>query len=150
EFWRRWHMTLSRWFRDYLYIPLGGNRKGPIRTYVNLLVVFFLCGLWHGAGYTFVVWGLFHGAFLAGERFVLHRWNAAPHGLLGQIYTLAAVTTGWVVFRSDTLAQAGVFLKAMAWLGPHGHGWADAVAFLPRDRACYLAIGIILAVVPMR
>ena len=150
EFWRRWHMTLSRWFRDYLYIPLGGNRRGPIRTYVNLLVVFFLCGLWHGAGYTFIAWGLFHGAFLAGERFVLHRWNVAPRGLLGQVYTLAAVTTGWVLFRSGTLAQAAVFLKAMAWLGPRGQDWADAVALLPRDRACYLVIGIILAVVPMR
>src|SRR6185503_489514 len=68
EFWRRWHISLSRWFRDYLYVPLGGNRRGRTRTYVNLVVVFFLCGVWHGAAWTFVVWGLFHGLFLVVER----------------------------------------------------------------------------------
>jgi alginate O-acetyltransferase complex protein AlgI len=149
EFWRRWHMTLSHWFRDYLYIPLGGNRKGPLRTYVNLVVVFLLCGLWHGAGYTFIVWGLFHGAFLAGERFVQHRWALAPRGLLGRSYTLIAVIVGWVLFRSNDLTQAGGFLKAMALAGPSGQGAANALQFLPADRACYLIVGIILAVVPL-
>src|SRR2546421_12396203 len=67
EFWRRWHISLSSWFRDYLYRPLGGNRRGPARTYLNLLIVFFLCGLWHGASWCFVVWGLFHGLFLVLE-----------------------------------------------------------------------------------
>lgn len=149
EFWRRWHMTLSRWFRDYLYIPLGGNRKGPVRTYVNLVVVFFLCGLWHGAGYTFIVWGLFHGAFLAGERLVLHRFALAPRGIAGQLYTLIAVTAGWVLFRSGDLAQAAAFFKAMAFAGPRAVE-TGALQFLPADRACYLVIGIVLAVVPMR
>jgi alginate O-acetyltransferase complex protein AlgI len=148
EFWRRWHMTLSRWFRDYLYIPLGGNRKGPVRTYVNLVVVFFLCGLWHGAGYTFIVWGLFHGAFLAGERFLQHRFAIAPRGFLGQAYTLIAVTAGWVLFRSADLGQAFGFFKAMAFAG--SGGVANALQVLPADRACYLVIGIVLAVVPMR
>ena len=141
EFWRRWNMTLSRWFRDYLYIPLGGNRKGPLRTYVNLVVVFFLCGLWHGAGYTFIAWGLFHGAFLAGERFVLHRWAIVPRGVLGQIYTLVAVTVGWVLFRSGSFAQATDFLKEMLFMEPNGPGWAAAQLFLPRDRAFYLLLG---------
>lgn len=150
EFWRRWNMTLSRWFRDYLYIPLGGNRKGPLRTYVNLVVVFFLCGLWHGAGYTFIAWGLFHGAFLAGERFVLHRWAIVPRGVLGQIYTLVAVTVGWVLFRSGSFAQATDFLKEMLFMEPNGPSWMAAQLFLPRDRAFYLLLGIILAVVPMR
>jgi alginate O-acetyltransferase complex protein AlgI len=150
EFWRRWHMTLSRWFRDYLYIPLGGNRHGPVRTYVNLVAVFFLCGLWHGAGYTFVAWGLFQGAFLAGERLVLHRWTAAPRGVLGQLYTLIAVTVGWVLFRASDLAQAGTFFKAMTFVAPRGLDAADVMQFLPRDRACYLVIGIVLAVVPLR
>ena len=68
EFWRRWHISLSTWFRDYLYIPMGGNRLGPVRTYLNLLTVFFLCGLWHGASWTFAAWGLFHGVFLVLER----------------------------------------------------------------------------------
>jgi alginate O-acetyltransferase complex protein AlgI len=150
EFWRRWNMTLSRWFRDYVYIPLGGNRRGPLRTYVNLVVVFFLCGLWHGAGYTFIAWGLFHGAFLAGERFVLHRWAVVPRGVLGQIYTLAAVTVGWVLFRSGNFAQATVFLKEMSFMEPNGPSWTAAQLFLPRDRAFYLLLGIVLAVVPMR
>src|SRR5262249_36297909 len=119
EFWRRWHMTLSRWFRDYVYIPLGGNRGSQIMTYANLVVVFFLCGLWHGAAYTFVAWGLFHGAFLVGERYALHRWGIAPSGRLGQIYTLLAVTIGWVLFRSETLMQAATFLKRMFFLGEY-------------------------------
>jgi alginate O-acetyltransferase complex protein AlgI len=150
EFWRRWHMTLSRWFKDYVYIPLGGNRKGAVRTYINLVVVFFLCGLWHGANYTFIAWGLFHGAFLAGERFALHRWSIAPRGVFGQIYTLLAVTIGWVLFRSATFAQAAAFLKEMSFVGGHGFGLADAPPFLPLDEGGYLAIGIVLAVVPMR
>ena len=81
EFWRRWHMTLSRWFRDYLYIPLGGNRHGSLRTFANLWIVFFLCGLWHGAGLTFVVWGLYHGLLLILERFAATRVQLAPVGL---------------------------------------------------------------------
>jgi alginate O-acetyltransferase complex protein AlgI len=149
EFWRRWHMTLSRWFRDYLYIPLGGNRKGSVRTYVNLVVVFFLCGLWHGAGYTFIAWGLFHGAFLAGERFARDRWAIFPHGALGQAYTLLAVTVGWVLFRSATRTQAAVFLREMLFANGRGFGAAGAVEVLPADQACFLAIGIVLAVVPM-
>ena len=77
EFWRRWHISLSTWFRDYLYIPLGGNRVSPARTYLNLVTVFFLCGLWHGASWNFVVWGLFHGAFLVLERLGLARLGPA-------------------------------------------------------------------------
>jgi alginate O-acetyltransferase complex protein AlgI len=150
EFWRRWHMTLTRWFRDYLYIPLGGNRKGAVHTYVNLVVVFFLCGLWHGAGYTFIAWGLFHGAFLAGERLVLHRWAMAPSGLFGRLYTLAAVTVGWVLFRASNLGQAGAFLRHMTFVRqPEGEA-PGVLQYLPPDRACYLLIGIVLAVVPVR
>jgi alginate O-acetyltransferase complex protein AlgI len=149
EFWRRWHMTLSRWFRDYLYIPLGGNRKGAVRTYVNLVIVFFLCGLWHGAGYTFIAWGLFHGAFLAGERLVQHRFALGPRGVLGQLYTLIAVTVGWVLFRSSDLTQAGVFFKAMTFAGAPGLPSASVLQFLPADRACYLAVGIVLALAPV-
>jgi alginate O-acetyltransferase complex protein AlgI len=149
EFWRRWHMTLSRWFRDYLYIPLGGNRKGAVRTYVNLVVVFFLCGLWHGAGYTFIAWGLFHGAFLAGERLVQHRIALAPRGVLGQLYTLIAVTAGWVLFRSGDLTQAGGFFKAMTFAGAPGLPSASVLQFLPADRACYLVVGIVLALAPV-
>jgi alginate O-acetyltransferase complex protein AlgI len=118
EFWRRWHMSLSTWFRDYLYVPLGGNRVSPARTYVNLVIVFFLCGLWHGARWTFVIWGLFHGTFLVVERLgladrLMRLWRPLRH-----LYLLIVVMVGWVLFRADTLTGAVAFLKAMAGLGP--------------------------------
>ena len=114
DFWRRWHISLSRWFKDYLYIPLGGNRKGAVRTYGNLLAVFVLCGLWHGANWTFIIWGLYHGLFLALERvsglrrLSEDRWFACRRAI-----TLLVVTLGWVLFRSPSLAAALHFLKSM-------------------------------------
>ncbi len=116
EFWRRWHISLSTWFRDYVYIPAGGNRRSLGRTYFNLWMVFFLCGLWHGASWNFVVWGLFHGMLLVSERFfglrvsLPHpRWVPIKHA-----YVLLAVMVGWVFFRAESFGQAWVFLKAMA------------------------------------
>ncbi|MCA9214171.1 MAG: MBOAT family protein [Planctomycetales bacterium] len=112
EFWRRWHISLSTWFRDYLYIPLGGNRQGQVRTYVNLMIVFLLCGLWHGASWTFVLWGALHGMFLIVERIgfsrVLNRL-----GLLAHTYTMLTVLFAWVLFRADTVSQAAAFMQAM-------------------------------------
>lgn len=113
EFWRRWHISLSSWFRDYVYIPLGGNRAGKGRLYMNQLIVFFLCGLWHGASWTFVLWGLYHGVFL-----VLHRTKAGYyydkiHDSLKHVLTMIVVMFGWVFFRSETLPQALHFIKAM-------------------------------------
>lgn len=113
DFWRRWHMSLSNWFKDYLYIPLGGNRKGKIRTVINLYVVFLLCGLWHGASWTFVLWGFFHGLFLGLER---GTWGALLQRLPAVVqagYTLLVVVIGWVLFRSETLDYCGDFLKVM-------------------------------------
>lgn len=117
EFWRRWHMTLSQWFRDYLYIPLGGNRKGRLRTYINLILVFSLCGLWHGASWTFVAWGLFHGFFLVLERMGLGNILKRLPDIVRRFYTLWVVISGWVLFRSETFTQAWVFLKNMIGLG---------------------------------
>src|SRR6202008_2450791 len=114
EFWRRWHITLSQWFRDYVYIPLGGNRAGALKTYRNLVIVFFLCGLWHGAAWTFVIWGLFHGSFLVMEGVGLAgaiRRRCPP---VRHAYLLLVVMTGWVFFRAETLTGAIAFLKAMA------------------------------------
>jgi alginate O-acetyltransferase complex protein AlgI len=142
-------MTLTRWFRDYLYIPLGGNRMGATRTYVNLAVVFVLCGLWHGAAYTFILWGLFHGAFLAGERIVLHRWQAKPGGYLGQLYTLVAVSFGWVLFRATDLMQAGAFFRQMLFVGGQTDAWVNVRQYLPADQLFYLLLGIVLAVFPV-
>ncbi len=145
EFWRRWHISLSTWFRDYVYVPLGGNRVSPGRTHANLVTVFFLCGLWHGASWTFVAWGLFHGAFL-----VLERVRVGAHGAVGpgtaaqpgdgarparglgrraagHVYALAVVMVGWVLFRADTLGGAGAMLGAMAGFGagaPTAYTWA--------------------------
>ena len=117
EFWRRWHMSLSSWFRDYLYVPLGGNRVTPARTYVNLVTVFFLCGLWHGASWNFVIWGLFHGAFLVIERLGLAMRIRSLWRPLRHVYLLLVVMVGWVFFRADTLPGALAFLAAMAGRG---------------------------------
>jgi alginate O-acetyltransferase complex protein AlgI len=135
EFWRRWHISLSTWFRDYLYIPLGGNRVGPARRYGNLATVFFLTGLWHGASWNFVVWGLWHGAFLIIERVTFNRRASGDRGdrslsqiaagsagnsgplawpIWGHAYALGVVMIGWVFFRAETLPGAVAFLKAMA------------------------------------
>ncbi len=106
EFWRRWHISLSNWFRDYLYIPLGGNRVAPWRVYLNLVIVFFLCGLWHGASWNFVVWGLFHGTFLVIERMGLARRMAEWHQPFRHVYAMLVVLVSWVFFRADSLPAA--------------------------------------------
>lgn len=113
EFWRRWHMSLSRWFRDYLYVPLGGNRHGALATYRNLLVVFLLCGLWHGAAWTFVAWGAYHGALLIVERLGFGAALARLPRVVQHAYALVAVVVGWVLFRATSLGQAGVVLAKM-------------------------------------
>ncbi|WP_337185215.1 MBOAT family O-acyltransferase [Phenylobacterium sp.] len=145
EFWRRWHISLSSWFRDYVYIPLGGNRGGRFRTLRNLLIVFFLTGLWHGAAWTFVVWGLYHGAFLLLERMGLGRALDAAPPALARAYTLLAVLVGWVVFRADTLPGAVAYLGRMVDLG----GWAmppvDTLALLDAERAAALLLGAAFA-----
>jgi alginate O-acetyltransferase complex protein AlgI len=114
EFWRRWHISLSTWFRDYLYIPMGGNRVGPMRLYLNLLTVFFLVGLWHGASWNFVIWGLFHGLFLVIERLGIMSPVTSRKGPLKYIYTLLVVLVGWIFFRAETLKGAFSFLAVMA------------------------------------
>jgi len=112
EFWRRWHITLSEWFRDYLYIPLGGNRGSSYKTYFNLIVVFLLCGLWHGASWTFIVWGMWHGLFLAFER-TKPGSKLSRLGILSHLYTCFVFVLGWVFFRSADMAQAINYLRAM-------------------------------------
>jgi alginate O-acetyltransferase complex protein AlgI len=118
EFWRRWHMSLSAFFRDYLYIPLGGNRRGALRTSMNLVSVFFLCGLWHGASWNFVIWGLIHGAFLAAERLPLGERLANLPRLAQSLYVLGVVMLAWIFFRTDDLGHAVAYFGALAGLGP--------------------------------
>lgn len=143
EFWRRWHITLSTWYRDYLYIPLGGNKKGNVRTYVNLIIVFLLCGLWHGASWAFVVWGLYHGFFLVVERLGLSNLLLRVGSEFRHLYALLVVTIGWVFFRANDFPQALSHLTAMA-----GFGSGDSIAYhiwlyLHPDVALALIIGAI-------
>ena len=123
EFWRRWHLSLSNWLRDYLYIPLGGNRLGPSRTYINLAMVMLLGGLWHGAAWTFVAWGALHGGALAferalGKQSLYHRW---PRPFRVAI-TFVVVAIGWVFFRSSSITAAGSFLASLVGVGSPGPG----------------------------
>lgn len=125
EFWRRWHISLSTWLRDYLYIPLGGNRKGPIRTYVNLSLTMLLGGIWHGANWTFVLWGVWHGGWLALERRFGNDVNGAriaPNW--GIPVTMVLVMLGWVTFRAPDIGTAWAFYTAM--FGANGFGFTDA------------------------
>jgi len=115
EFWRRWHISLSGWLRDYLYIPLGGSRKSARRTYFNLIIVFLLCGLWHGAAWTFVVWGAYHGAFLVLERILGRRtFYAALPAPLQTAITFVLLALGWIFFRAPSLGDALRWLTIMA------------------------------------
>ena len=144
EFWRRWHISLSTWFRDYLYIPLGGNRKGPIRTILNLLIVFFATGLWHGAQWNFVVWGLFHGFFLILERLIPQREiSGLPGRLLSRIYALLVACVGWVLFRADDLTMAGQQLRQMFL--PNGHGYWNFAEFVNPETGIVFLISLIFA-----
>ena len=118
EFWRRWHITLSRYLRDFLYIPLGGNRKGRARTYVNLMLTMTLGGLWHGAAWTFVLWGALHGAGLSVEHAVGERRLARVPVWLRWFVVLHVVVLGWILFRSPDLAAVGEFLSRLAHPGP--------------------------------
>lgn len=122
EFWRRWHISLSTWFREYLYIPLGGNRKGKAKTYRNKLMVFFCTGLWHGANWTFIIWGLWHGFFIVAEDAAKKPFGLGKHGknrrnpvetVLKHLYTLLVVLIGFVIFRADNMGQAFSMIGAM-------------------------------------
>ncbi len=106
EFWRKWHITLGNWMRDYLYIPLGGNKVGPRRVYINLFIVFFLSGLWHGASWNFIVWGCFHGLFLIADRIFLLKFYAAIGKIPSVLITFFIVMMGWVFFRADDMSDA--------------------------------------------
>ncbi|WP_010275513.1 MBOAT family O-acyltransferase [Paenibacillus senegalensis] len=126
EFWRRWHITLGSWFREYVYIPLGGNRHGLRKQLRNLLIVWFLTGLWHGASWNFIVWGLYFGSIVTVEKlFLLKRLMRLPNWA-GHLYTLLIVIVGWVLFEYEHLPSAGAFIGTLFGFG--AHGWADSQA----------------------
>ena len=141
EFWRRWHRTLSFWFRDYVYIPLGGSRCTVPRQLLNLLAVWLLTGLWHGAAWNFVLWGLYYAALLIGERFL---WGKALERLpaaLRHVYALVLVTIGWVLFRSSGLVQVGEMLSAMFGFAPGGV-WSGETVYYLRQYGWELLVAI--------
>ncbi len=118
EFWRRWHISLSTWFRDYLYIPLGGSKVALPRVYLNLFIVFFVTGLWHGASWNFIVWGIYHGMFMIVERLGFGKLLEKTPLVIQHLYTLLVVVVGWVFFRVDTLHQALEYLMHMFSFSP--------------------------------
>jgi alginate O-acetyltransferase complex protein AlgI len=151
EFWRRWHMSLSRWFRDYVYIPLGGNRQGVRATYRNLWIVFALAGFWHGASWTFLTWGLYHGTVLVIER--RHGWAVAAtepgRRVVRRALTLFIVVVGWVLFRAPNFGTALVFLQHMAL--PDFAGLTDVVsASLTNQRLAILLLAALVFLLPAR
>ena len=126
EFWRRWHISLGAWFREYVYIPLGGNRRGSARQILNLLIVWLLTGLWHGASWTFVVWGLWHGAFIILERFVFRDLSERLPDFVRTIATTVIVFVGWIFFFSPTMADAVRYFGQI--FGAGGLGFLDGTA----------------------
>lgn len=143
EFWRRWHISLSTWFRDYLYIPLGGNRCGPSRVRLNLVIVFFLTGLWHGASWNFIVWGLFHGAFLVAERGRFGKLLDEGPKLVAHVYAILVFMVGWVFFRAADLTTALEYLRAMFGFGTgSGLEWYVGL-FLTPKLVIVLCLGVV-------
>jgi alginate O-acetyltransferase complex protein AlgI len=142
-------MTLSRWFRDYLYIPLGGNKHGLIRTLANLWVVFLLCGLWHGAALTFVAWGAYHGFLLVVERVLKKTLGFEPRHIAGVAITTVLVILGWVVFRANSFDQAGSMLAKMFLLDVSGQSIYASAYYLTPYMITVFAIGCVFAWLPM-
>ena len=126
DFWRKWHISLSTWFREYLYIPLGGNRKGGVRTYINLFIVFLATGFWHGANFTFIVWGIYNGLLIVAER---AGFIKIKNKVLNHIYTVFAVIIGFVIFRADTLTYAFSYIARMFTPAAFTNGFADALSY---------------------
>ena len=147
EFWRRWHMSLSQWFRDYLYIPLGGNRGTRFQTYRNLIIVFLATGLWHGANWTFVVWGGYHGVLLLIERRLgIGRSNEGRAGAIAQARTLALVMFGWIIFRSADLPYAIGYFEAL--LRPGGPVPPEVTTALGLYGSIALVVGVSSVLLP--
>jgi len=145
DFWQRWHISLSTWFRDYLYFPLGGSKKGSLLTYRNLLIVFIVCGFWHGASWNFVIWGLFHGFFLIIERLpIVKRINFLPK-VFNHIYVMLVVSVGWVFFRAETLSDSVNYLGALFGSTHVILQWNSIIELLQINVLLVLTIGIIFS-----
>lgn len=140
-FWQKWHISLSSWFKDYLYIPLGGNKKGNLNTAINLLIVFVLCGLWHGANYTFLIWGLFHGLFLILERVI--KIKIKIPSVISHLYVWLVVMVGWVFFRAESVSEATEYLKNLFFLKSYNDASPDLKSFINPYFITISVIGLI-------
>jgi alginate O-acetyltransferase complex protein AlgI len=152
EFWKRWHISLSSWFRDYVYIPLGGNRKGQFRTYLNLGIVFLLCGVWHGANVTFLIWGVYYGLLLIIERALKHKWGfMGLQGGAGRIATLFLVVVGWVFFMSDNITFALQYLSRMFFISQRTEfEFFSPAYYMPSNVICIIIVAILLSCFRMK
>ena len=142
DFWRRWHISLSSWFRDYVYIPLGGNRKGLARTIINILIVWSLTGMWHGAAWNFIAWGMFYGVLLVLEKYVLKDILEKLPMPIRHIGTLIVVMIGWVFFSSENITQAGEFIGSMIGLGNGNFIDSQAMYLLSENTFAIFAMGL--------
>lgn len=148
EFWRRWHISLSTWFRDYVYIPLGGNRHGALVTYRNLFIIFLLTGIWHGAAWHYVFWGVWHGMFMLIERFLRKKDKITVSPLwsvLSHVYTLLVVLMGWVFFRADSLKQGFWYIKTMFGRALGAEPGFSVMWYLDRWTLAMLLVGIVFS-----
>jgi len=146
EFWTRWHITLSSWFKDYLYIPAGGNRISPARTYMNLLLVFFLCGLWHGASWNFIIWGFFHGIFIVIEQKGVSKLLSRLWRPLQHFYVLMIVILAWVFFRLENFSDALAYIKTMFGFSTGAIAKFHLSHYLGVEKIIILVAGIILSI----
>lgn len=141
EFWRRWHISLSSWFKDYLYIPLGGSRKGTMRTCLNLMIVFLCTGFWHGAGLSFIAWGLYYGVLQVAERLFLKKRLEHLPGIISFLYMFFVTVIGWTMFRADSLTRGIMLLGQMFAMRP---GVYDISMFMTHKTTVFMMIGIVL------
>ncbi|MEI3388787.1 MAG: MBOAT family O-acyltransferase [Lachnospiraceae bacterium] len=140
EFWRRWHISLSSWFRDYVYIPLGGNRVSKIKHIRNLLIVWFLTGLWHGAAWNFVAWGLYYGVILIIEKYLLSPVLDRLPDVVRHIYSIVLVVIGWVLFFSSSFGQAAAYIRVMFGAGAHGFADRESMYLLTSNLILWLIL----------
>ena len=147
EFWRRWHISLSSFFRDYVYIPLGGNRKGSRRTIINLFIVWALTGLWHGSSWNFVFWGLYYFIFLVLEKKVLLKKLEKLPGFVGHIYAMAVVYFGWIIFKFTDLSYLGHMLKGM--FGLNHNGFVNLEVVMTFKNNIFFIIVAVIACTPL-
>jgi alginate O-acetyltransferase complex protein AlgI len=145
EFWQRWHISLGSWFRDYLYIPLGGSRVGPVVLWRNLLIVWGITGLWHGAAWTFICWGLYYGVVIGLERSLYGDLLARAWRPLQHLYGLLIAVIGWVIFRSTSLHQVGDYYRSMVGLGNRVGGWDPTASYALHQTWVIIVIGVLLA-----